>query len=95
MKAPLAAVILTLAACAAPPPPPPADHAACAKTLRDARIAALNDRIALLDELVTAHQARFDAEPIVEKKARILEQQKKAVIRMIETRNELIRESAK
>ena len=92
----LSLALLALAACAtAPPAPAPAGHAACAKALRDARLAALNDRIALLDELVAAHQARFDAEPAIEKKTQILEQQKKAVIRMIETRNELIRESAK
>ena len=86
--------LLALAACAAPPPPP-ADHSACAKALRDARVAALNDRIALLDEIVAAHQARFDAEPTLEKKTQILEQQKRAVIRMIEARNDLIRETAK
>ena len=84
----LAALLLALAACAAPPPPAPAEHAACATALRAARVAALNDRIALLDEIVAALQARFDAEPSIEKKTQILAQQKRAVVRMIETRNE-------
>ena len=94
MKLPLALPLLAIAACAAPPAPPPPDHSACAAALHDARAAFLNERILLLDELVNAYQARFDAEPALDRKREIFALQEKAVRRMVETRNELLKDPA-